>query len=210
MGFYGEQVLPRLIDKMCGVADMEVWRRRAVDGLTGTVVEIGFGSGLNVPLYPPAVERVLAVEPSSVARRLAGPRIAASPVPVQFVGLDGQGLPLGDGTVDTALSTFTLCTIPDERLALRELLRVLRPGGRLHVVEHGASGDAKVHRRQQRIEPLNVRLAGGCHLTRDHWAAIRDAGFVIEHASTELAKGPKTHSCFYVGVARKPDATSAA
>jgi ubiquinone/menaquinone biosynthesis C-methylase UbiE len=203
MGFYGEQVLPRLIDKMCGAGDMDEWRRRAVAGLTGTVVEIGFGSGLNVPLYPPTVTRVLAVEPSAVARKLAAPRIAASSIPVEFIGLDGQGLPLGDETVDSALSTFTLCTIPDERKALRELRRVLRPGGRLHVVEHGASGDPKVQHRQQRIEPLNRRLAGGCHLTRDHWATIRAEGFEIESASTEMARGPKTHSVFYVGVARK-------
>jgi ubiquinone/menaquinone biosynthesis C-methylase UbiE len=205
MGFYGEQVLPRLIDKMCGAGDMAEWRRKAVAGLTGTVVEIGFGSGLNVPHYPPTVERVLAVEPSAVARKLAAPRIAASSVPVEFVGLDGQGLPLGDASVDAALSTFTLCTIPDERKALRELLRVLRPGGRLHVVEHGSSGDEKVQHRQRRIEPINKRLAGGCHLTRDHWATIRAAGFEIESATTEMARGPKTHSVFYVGVARKPE-----
>jgi ubiquinone/menaquinone biosynthesis C-methylase UbiE len=203
MGFYGEQVLPRLIDKMCGTGDMTGWRRRAVAGLQGTVVEIGFGSGLNVEHYPDAVERVLAVEPSAVARRLAGPRIAASHVPIEFIGLDGQGLPLADESVDAALSTFTLCTIPDERQALREVWRVLRPGGRLHVVEHGLSGDERVRARQRRIDPINVRIAGGCHVTRDHWAAIRDAGFEIEQASTELARGPRTHSCFYIGVAFK-------
>lgn len=204
MGLYGDQILPRLIDKMCGTRDMKAWREKATAGLTGTVVEIGFGSGHNVPLYPPEVERVLAVEPSGVARKLAAARIGASTIPVEFIGLDGQGLPLGDASVDAALSTFTLCTIPDERLALRELFRVLRPGGLLHVVEHGLSGDEKVQHRQHRIEPINRRVAGGCHLTRDHWAAIRDAGFEIEHATTEQAKGPKTHACFYLGVARKP------
>jgi ubiquinone/menaquinone biosynthesis C-methylase UbiE len=204
MGFYGEQVLPRLIDKLCGMHDMDQWRRRAVAGLTGTVVEIGFGSGLNVPLYPATVERVLAVEPSAVARKLAAERVAASPVPIEFVGLDGQGLPLDDASADSALSTFTLCTIPDEGRALREVHRVLRPGGQLHVVEHGLHGDERVHRRQTRIEPLNRRLAGGCHLTRDHWTAIRNAGFELESASTEMARGPRTHSCFYVGIARKP------
>jgi ubiquinone/menaquinone biosynthesis C-methylase UbiE len=204
MGFYGEKVLPRLIDKMCATGDMQTWRRRAVEGLTGTVVEIGFGSGLNVPWYPPTVERVLAVEPSAVARKLAAPRIEASSIPVEFVGLDGQGLPLGDETADSALSTFTLCTIPDERLALREVWRVLRPGGRLHFVEHGRAGDERVVRRQVRIEPLNRRLAGGCHLTRDHFDTVRAAGFELESASTEQARGPSTHSCFYIGVARKP------
>jgi ubiquinone/menaquinone biosynthesis C-methylase UbiE len=204
MGLYGEQVLPRIIDKLCGMGEMESWRRRAVAGLTGTVVEVGFGSGTNVPFYPETVERVLAVEPSAVARHLAAERIAASPVTVEFVGLDGQGLPLGDEIADSALSTFTLCTIPDEHRALRELWRVLRPGARLHIVEHGLSGDEKVRRRQRQIEPLNRRLAGGCHLTRDHWTSIRDAGFELESASTEMAKGPRFNSCFYIGVARKP------
>jgi SAM-dependent methyltransferase len=209
MGLYGEQVLPRLIDKMCGVGDMKVWRQRATEGLTGTVVEIGFGSGLNVPFYPPEVDKVLAVEPSTVARRLAEKRIAQSRVPVEFIGLDGQGLPLEDASVDSALSTFTLCTIPDERQALRELLRVLRPGGRLHIVEHGLSGDVRVQHRQRRIEPINRRFAGGCHLTRDHWVSVGAAGFELETATTEQARGPKTHSVFYLGVARKPEAATA-
>ena len=143
-----------------------------------------------------------------MARKLAAARVAASPITIEFVGLDGQGLPIGDETVDSALSTFTLCTIPDESMALRELFRVLRPGGRLHVVEHGLSGDERVQKRQQRVEPVNRRMAGGCHLTRDHWSAIRDAGFEIESAATEMAKGPKTHSTFYVGVARKPVLTA--
>jgi ubiquinone/menaquinone biosynthesis C-methylase UbiE len=208
MGFYGEQVLPRLIDKMCGTRDMTAWRRRALEGLQGTVVEVGFGSGLNVPLYPAEIERVLAVEPSAIARKLAAKRIAASRIPVEFIGLDGQGLPLGDESVDAGLSTFTLCTIPNEGRALAEMWRVLKPGAPLHVVEHGLSGDERVRARQRRIEPLNTRVAGGCHLTRDHWAAIRDAGFQIERASTEMARGPRTHSCFYIGVARKPLPTS--
>jgi ubiquinone/menaquinone biosynthesis C-methylase UbiE len=187
---------------------MRTWRQRAVAGLTGTVVEVGFGSGLNVPFYPPTVERVLAVEPSAVARKLAAPRIEASTIPVEFVGLDGQGLPLGDEMADSALSTFTLCTIPDDRLALRELRRVLKPGGRLHFVEHGRSGDDRVVRRQLRIEPLNRRVAGGCHLSRDHFATIRAAGFELESATTEQARGPRTHSCFYLGVARKPGSSA--
>jgi ubiquinone/menaquinone biosynthesis C-methylase UbiE len=204
MGLYAEQVLPRLIDKMCGVGDMKDWRRRAVAGLSGTVLEVGFGSGLNVPVYPPEVERVLAVEPAQLARRLAAQRIAASSVPIEFVGIDGQRIPLADESADSALSTFTLCTIPDAGQALREIYRVLKPGGRLHFVEHGLSPDPKVVRRQRRIEPLNRRLAGGCHITRDHWTAVRDAGFELEQQTAEYTKGPKTHSYFYVGIARKP------
>jgi ubiquinone/menaquinone biosynthesis C-methylase UbiE len=202
--FYNEQLLPRMIDKMCGFGDMIDWRRKAVAGLHGTVLEIGFGSGLNVPVYPPEVTRVLAVEPSAVGRKLAARRIDSSTVPVEFVGLDGQSIPLDDEVADSALSTFTLCTIPDERAALREVFRVLKLGGDLHVVEHGRADDDAVVHRQQRYEPINRKLAGGCHLTRDHWSALRDAGFDLIETSTEYAKGPRTHSFFYLGVARKP------
>ena len=106
--------------------------------------------------------------------------------------------------MDCALSTFTLCTIPDERMALAEVLRVLRPGGRLHVLEHGAAPDESVARRQRKFERFNRRVAGGCHLTREHWVSLRDAGFELVESTTEYARGPRTHSFFYVGVARKP------
>lgn len=202
--FYNERVLPRLINKMCATGEMTQWRHRAVDGLHGTVLEIGFGSGLNVPVYPTEVTQVFAVEPSAVGRKLAARRIEASTVPVEFVGLDGQSIPLDDEVADSALSTFTLCTIPDERAALREVFRVLRPGGELHVVEHGLSDEEDVAHRQQRIEPINRKLAGGCHLTRDHWSALQDAGFELIESSTTYAKGPRTHSFFYLGIARKP------
>jgi ubiquinone/menaquinone biosynthesis C-methylase UbiE len=204
--FYNEQVLPRLIDKMCGVGEMTGWRRKAVAGLHGTVLEIGFGSGLNVPVYPAEVTRVFAVEPSAVARKLAAGRIEASPVEVEFVGLDGQSIPLDTASVDSALSTFTLCTIPDEEVALREVFRILRPGGELHLVEHGLSPEEPVAHRQHRLEPINRRLAGGCHLTRDHWTAARAAGFDVTDPTTTYAKGFRTHAYFYVGAARKPAA----
>jgi ubiquinone/menaquinone biosynthesis C-methylase UbiE len=204
MGFYADQVLPRVIDKLCGAKDMVKLRRRAVEGLAGTVLEIGFGSGLNVPVYPPEVERVYAVDPAVVGRRLAAERLAASPVPVEFIGLDGQAIPLPDDSVDAALSTFTLCTIPDERRALREIYRVLKPGGGLHFIEHGLAPDEAVVRRQRRIEPVNRRLAGGCHLTRDHWQAVHDAGFELERQVNEYGKGPKPYTYHYLGTARKP------
>lgn len=128
MGVYSERVLPRLVDAACGSRQAAVLRRRVCAELTGAVVEIGFGSGRNVPFYPPAVTRVDAVEPSDTGWRLAGGRVRASSVPVLRSGLDGQALPYADAIFDAAVSTWTLCTIPDPYTALREVRRVLRPG----------------------------------------------------------------------------------
>ena len=121
MGFYGEQVLPRLIDRACGTRGLRRWRTTVTEGLAGRVVEIGFGSGLNLDFYPPDVELVLAVEPAAVARKLADRRASRSGVKVEHIGLDGQTIPLDDDSCDGGLSTFTLCTIPDPHLALAEL-----------------------------------------------------------------------------------------
>jgi ubiquinone/menaquinone biosynthesis C-methylase UbiE len=203
MGFYEERVLPRLVDKMCGAGDMDRWRRKATEGLAGTVVEIGFGSGLNVPEYPPEVELVYAVEPAELGRRLAEPRIAASSVRVEHVGLRGESLPLEDASCDAALCTFTLCTIPGVERALAEVHRVVRPGGTFHFLEHGIAPDAGIERWQRRIEPVQKRLAGGCHLTRDPVALVTAAGFTVEHVESRFAKGPKPWSFFTVGVARR-------
>lgn len=173
---------------------MNGWRSRTVDGLSGEVVEIGFGSGFNVPFYPTDVERVLAVEPSATALRMAAGRIAESLVPVEQVGLDGQSLPLDDATCDGALCTFTLCTVPDPAGALAELRRVVRPGGRLHFLEHGLAPDPKVAAFQHRVEPLQCRLADGCHLTRDPLALAVSAGFVVDHVEQRYGAGPKAWS----------------
>jgi ubiquinone/menaquinone biosynthesis C-methylase UbiE len=204
MGVYADQVLPRLIDKLCGAKDMLVLRERAVEGLHGVVLEIGFGSGLNIPVYPPDVERVHAVDPATLGRKLAAKRIAASSVPIDFVGLDGQNIPLPDASCDTALSTYTLCTIPNPALALGEVFRILKPGGTFHFVEHGLAPDDDVVRKQRKIEPINKRLAGGCHLTREHWSLLENAGFVLDRQNAEYGKGPKAYAFHYIGMARKP------
>lgn len=179
MGWYGEHVLPRIINVACGVKTTEPLRERVCAGLHGEVVEIGFGSGLNVPFYPAAVERVAAVEPADLAWRLAEGRVAASAVPVERAGLDGQRLPFDDDSFDTAVSTWTLCTIPDVATALAEVRRVLRPGGTFHFIEHGLAPDAGVARWQRRLEPMQKRLAGGCHLTRRISDLVTGAGFTI-------------------------------
>jgi SAM-dependent methyltransferase len=189
--FYREQVVPRLVAVTCGSKAMRGLRDKAAAGLSGRVVEIGFGSGFNVPHYPVEVEQVLAVEPSATAWRMASRRIAASPVPVEQVGLDGQSIPLDDASCDGALCTFTLCTIPDPAVALAELHRVLRPGAPFYLLEHGHAPDARVAAFQRRVEPVQRRLADGCHLTRDPVALVGAAGFTVVELEQWYGPGPK-------------------
>jgi ubiquinone/menaquinone biosynthesis C-methylase UbiE len=203
MGFYGDQVVPRFVNFACGMKSIEPLRVRVCAGLDGEVLEIGFGSGLNVPFYPAAVKSVDAVEPSDVGWRLAGERVDAAAVPVQRSALDGQRLPFDDSTRDAALSTFTLCTIPDAPAALREVHRVLKPGGSLHFVEHGLAPDEAVQRWQRRIEPVQKRLAGGCHLTRPIAEMVTAAGFTITEIDVFYEKGPKSVGAFSLGVAAR-------
>jgi ubiquinone/menaquinone biosynthesis C-methylase UbiE len=206
VGVYGDQVLPRLIDKLMDNGDIRTLRRQALAGVRGVVLEIGFGSGLNVPLYPAEVTKLYAVDPATIGRKLAAERISHSAIPVEFIGLDGEDLPLADESIDNAVSSFTLCTIPNEGRALREIYRVLRPGGSLHFVEHGLSPDAGVIKWQHRIEPINRKLFGGCHLTRAHDDALLAAGFEIDRLDKAYTKGPKPYTFHYIGTAQKPRA----
>ena len=203
MGLYSEQVLPRIIDVACGMKVTEPLRRRVCEGLAGDVVEIGFGSGLNVPFYPGGIARVAAVEPADLGWKLARKRLGETSVPVQRAGLDGQSLPFADDSFDTALSTWTMCTIPDAASALREVRRVLKPGGTLHFVEHGRAPDESVRRWQHRLEPVQKRLFGGCHLTRPIVDLLTTAGFTITELDIFYEDGsPKFLGADSLGIAR--------
>ncbi|HZN88010.1 MAG TPA: methyltransferase domain-containing protein [Thermoleophilaceae bacterium] len=205
MGLYGDNVLPRVIDVACGLKTVHPLRQRVCDRLEGSVVEIGFGSGLNTPFYPAAVTRVAAVEPADLAWKLAGKRLEATSMPVERAGLDGQALPFPDDSFDCALSTWTMCTIPDIGAALAELRRVLRPGGRLSFVEHGLAPDEKVRRWQHRLEPVQKRLFGGCHLTRPIVELLTAAGFTITDVDVFYEDGaPKFLAADSLGVAVSP------
>ena len=205
MGVYGEHVLPRIINAGCNMKSNRPQRQRVCDGLAGDVVEIGFGSGLNVPFYPASVTHVAAVEPADVGWKLAGKRIAQSSVPIERSGLDGQALPFPDDRFDAALSTWTMCTIPDIDAAVGELRRVLKPGGTLHFVEHGLAPDEGVCRWQHRVEPVQKRLFGGCHLTRPIADTLTRAGFTITELDTYYDDGaPKIFGAMSLGIAQSP------
>lgn len=205
MGFYGERVLPRLINFACGMKTADPLRQRVCEGLAGDVVEIGFGSGLNVPFYPATVTRVAAVEPADLGWKLAEKRLKATNVMVQRSGLDGQSLPFADDSYDAALSTWTLCTIPDAMAALYEVRRVLKPGGTLHFIEHGLAPDEPVRRWQRRFEPVQKRLFGGCHLTRPIVDLLTGAGFKIKELDVFYEKGaPRLLAADSLGTAVSP------
>jgi SAM-dependent methyltransferase len=204
MGFYADQVLPRVTNAALSGAELDRIRSRVTRGLDGEVLEVGFGSGRNVPHYPREVKRVRAVDPATTGRKLAAARVAASPVPVEYAGLDGRALPAESGSVDYVLSTWTLCTIPDVETALREMHRVLRPGGELHFVERGRSPEPGVARWQDRLNPLQRRLFGGCHLNRPIDRLVSQAGFTMTRLDNFYVSGPKPIGYTFEGVAVRP------
>jgi ubiquinone/menaquinone biosynthesis C-methylase UbiE len=199
MGLWTDRILPRLVDRALRTPEVNARRASTLAGLSGRVLEIGFGSGLNLPFYPKGVERVLAVEPSDLAWRLAEPRRAAGTPPVERVGLDGARLPVPDASVDAVVSTFTLCTVPEAETALAEIRRVLRPGGRLHFLEHGRAPEESVRRWQARLQPLQSRMFGGCRLDRRIDRLVAGAGLEMVELTTEYGDGPRPFSYLYRG-----------
>jgi SAM-dependent methyltransferase len=202
MSLWRDHILPRCVHSALGGEDHEALRARVAAGLTGRVLEIGFGSGRNLRHLPPDVESVQAVEPSRGARKLAQEAITASAVPVHWTGADAQAIDLPDDSIDAALSTWTLCSVPDPRRGLDELRRLLVPGGRLHFADHGLAPDAEVERWQRRLEPLQRFVFGGCRVTLPVDRALTEAGFELEQLDTFYMQGPRFSSFMYVGVAR--------
>ena len=180
MGFYDRHVLPRVINCACGAKPIGKQREKIVPQASGTVLEIGIGTGLNLPYYDQSrVDRLIGLDPSEESWELAASRAEQLDFDVEFIGLPGEQIPLDDASVDTVLMTFALCTIPDPETALQGMARVLKPGGRLIFCEHGLAPDAGVRNWQSRLNPLWQRLFGGCNLNRDIPAILANGGFTV-------------------------------
>jgi ubiquinone/menaquinone biosynthesis C-methylase UbiE len=202
MGFYDSHILPTLLNCCMSMSVIAEERARLVPRAHGRVLEIGIGSGLNLPFYGPAVESVTGVDPSVELGKMAREHAASVAFPVHFKQVSGESLPLEDASFDCAVITWTLCTIPDPGAALREVRRVLRPDGELFFVEHGKAPDPGVVKWQDRLNRFWPSVAGGCNLNRKMDALIRDAGFRIDELETSYRPGLKPMTYFYLGVAR--------
>ena len=202
MSFYQEQIVPMLISLAMRQKNLAAYRRRVVPAADGRVLEIGVGSGLNLPLYGANVRQVIGLDPSAKLLRMArrvGSRVAR---PVEFVEGSAEQIPLETASVDTVVMTWTLCSIPDPVGALRDMRRVLKPGGRLLFVEHGLAPDPNVVRWQDRLTPVWKRIGGGCHLNRAIESLIERAGFRLDRLETGYMRGPKPLTFMYEGSAQ--------
>lgn len=202
MGFYQRHIVPGLTHWAMRQSALVPYRNRVIGAAEGTVLEIGVGSGLNFPLYGAAVTAVTGLEPSAELRRMAATRQARARVPVTVLDASAEAIPLDRASIDTVVTTWTLCTIPDVVRALAEMRRVLRPGGALVFVEHGHAPEPGVARWQDRLDPVWSRISGGCHLNRKMDQLIADHGFRIEGLETARLPGPRTHTFLYQGRAR--------
>ena len=203
MSFYEERVLPHLIDWACSTSPQQKQREKIVHLAEGDVLEIGFGSGLNLPHYmPDKVRRIFALEPSPGMRRKAEPNVEASGLEVEFIDLPGERIPLDNDSVDTVLVTYTLCTIADAAAALEGMRRVLKPGGQLIFCEHGIAPDEKVRRWQHRLNRGWRRLAGGCNMNRDIVGLVEDGGFRITLDERMYIPGPRMLNYNFWGTAK--------
>jgi ubiquinone/menaquinone biosynthesis C-methylase UbiE len=202
MGIYEKHILPRLIHLSMQSKTVMAERARFLPMASGRVLEVGIGSGLNIPFYTRRIETLCGVDPSRELLRMARERAEAAPFPVELIGCSGERIPLKDEMFDSVVTTWTLCTIPNAVVALREMHRVLRPGGQLLFIEHGRSPDARVLVWQNRFTPLWRRFGGGCNLNRKIDDLILEAGFHIIRLESGYVQGPKPFTFLYRGVAR--------
>ena len=204
MRFFSQVIVPRLCDLLLNKSLLARHRRELLAGAYGDVVEIGFGTGLNLPYYPERVHKLTAVDPNPGMHRLAQKRIKQRGIEVDQQVLGGERLPFEDGRFDCAVSTFTLCSIEDVAQALREVYRVLTPGGKFLFLEHGLSREPRVQKWQRRLNWLQVRLANGCHLDRNTKALVAAQPFAsVEVEEFYLERTPRTHGYLYRGAAVK-------
>jgi ubiquinone/menaquinone biosynthesis C-methylase UbiE len=204
MSFFSQVIVPRLCDLLLNQSLLARHRRALLAHAHGDVLEIGFGTGLNLPHYPERVHRVTAVDPNPGMHRLAQKRIKQRGIEVDQHVLKGERLPFEDGRFDCAVSTFTLCSIEEVAQALREVYRVLKGGGTFLFLEHGLSPEPQVQKWQRRLNGLQVRLANGCHLDRDVKALVAAQPFAsVEVEEFYLERTPRTHGYLYLGVATK-------
>ena len=202
MGLYRRYILPRVVHFTCGLKPNMRQREKGVPRARGRVLEIGIGSGLNLPYYDSAkVSKLWGLDPSPEMTRMAKRTAGSPPFEVEFIGLPGDEIPLADHSVDTVVVTYTLCTIPDTAPALRQMNRVLRPGGELIFCEHGAAPDASVRRWQDRLNPIWKQLGGGCNLNRPIPMLIEAGGFRITSLDTMYLPGWRPASFNYWGTA---------
>jgi ubiquinone/menaquinone biosynthesis C-methylase UbiE len=199
MGFYDKWILPRLTDLAMRNKEATRYRAQLLPQAKGVTLEVGVGSGLNLPFYGPQVDRLYAVDPSEELLRMAEKKVRGAPFPVELLARSAEEIPIDDGAVDTVVTTWTLCTIPDPLKALAEMRRVLKPGGVLLFAEHGLAPEASVQRWQRRLNPLWNKLAGGCNLDRKMDELILGAGFRILELTTEYAKAPRPMNYIYIG-----------
>jgi ubiquinone/menaquinone biosynthesis C-methylase UbiE len=202
---YEKYVLPRLIHLGMRSKTSTAERRRFIPLASGTVLEVGVGSGLNLPFYGPKVQKLYALDPSLELWKMARKRIREAPFPVEFLAASAERIPLEDISVDTVVTTWTLCTIPNPLQALSKMRRVLKPKGRLIFVEHGHSPDPGVLAWQNRLTPVWRRIGGGCHLNRKIDELIADAGFCITQIDRRYSRGPRPMTYLYKGLAQRAD-----
>jgi ubiquinone/menaquinone biosynthesis C-methylase UbiE len=202
MSFYEERILPWLIDLAMRRRDLAPYRVRTISAANGRILEVGIGSGLNLPLYGKSAGEIIGLDPSAKLLAMASEAGIRSAIPLKLIEGSAESIPLDDRSIDTVVTTWTMCSVPGIDQALAEIRRVLKPGGRLLFVEHGRAPEARVRWWQDHLNPVWKRVSGGCHLNRAIATLVADAGFDVERLENSYMPGPKPMTYMYEGSAR--------